>query len=303
MERKGHQGLLRPRKGKVSPSSHTQLAFNNLGLTPKLRIRRRRNAQIRKPNTRFLSAVIRTVDDHNAALRRADEQAARERDREERHAAERWRRQQQHERSRSSAARYSSRHERDRDEESEDERRRSRRRQRRREELGLSGDDEEESRDRLHRQERHASGSSSSRDARSHPVAQEQRCRHSRSPSPPRRVAPPSPSSSRTQADSRGTTLHRHRSRELSPDRNRPADKRYEERHRDISPRLGWDSRSRSGREREPERRHDDLATAAAEGNGYSRAVKGKERASGDLLERDDEIEERHASSSRASKR
>ncbi|GAA6056892.1 hypothetical protein NBRC10513_006528 [Rhodotorula toruloides] len=35
-----------------------------------------KTAAIRKPNTRFLSAVIRNVDDHNTALRRADEAAA-----------------------------------------------------------------------------------------------------------------------------------------------------------------------------------------------------------------------------------
>ncbi|GAA6039989.1 hypothetical protein NBRC10512_006173 [Rhodotorula toruloides] len=49
-----------------------------------------KTAAIRKPNTRFLSAVIRNVDDHNTALRRADEAAARKREQEERQAVEHW---------------------------------------------------------------------------------------------------------------------------------------------------------------------------------------------------------------------
>ncbi|KAL7342134.1 hypothetical protein BJY59DRAFT_647536 [Rhodotorula toruloides] len=57
-----------------------------------------KTAAIRKPNTRFLSAVIRNVDDHNTALRRADEAAARKREQEERQAVEQWRRERRGER-------------------------------------------------------------------------------------------------------------------------------------------------------------------------------------------------------------
>ncbi|GAA5968390.1 hypothetical protein JCM11641_007618 [Rhodosporidiobolus odoratus] len=53
---------------------------------------REKNAPLRKPNTRFLTSVLRTVDDHNTALRRADEARERDREKEERDAAERRRR-------------------------------------------------------------------------------------------------------------------------------------------------------------------------------------------------------------------
>ncbi|CEQ39413.1 SPOSA6832_00950, partial [Sporobolomyces salmonicolor] len=92
-----------------------------------------KNAAVRKPNTRFLSAVIRNVDDHNAALRRADAEAARKREREERDAAERWRR----DRRRETGDSYSR-------EEGEDEARAKRRRRRNREEPGLEEEEEEE---------------------------------------------------------------------------------------------------------------------------------------------------------------
>ncbi|BGO94910.1 hypothetical protein NBRC10512v2_006704 [Rhodotorula toruloides] len=91
-----------------------------------------KTAAIRKPNTRFLSAVIRNVDDHNTALRRADEAAARKREQEERQAVEQWRRERRGERGNDGDRRR--RHE------DEEDRRRVRRR---REELGL---DEHESR-------------------------------------------------------------------------------------------------------------------------------------------------------------
>ncbi|GEM10881.1 hypothetical protein Rt10032_c12g4898 [Rhodotorula toruloides] len=76
-----------------------------------------KTAAIRKPNTRFLSAVIRNVDDHNAALRRADEAAARKREQEERQAAEQWRRERRGDRD-------DDRDRRRRDEDEEEERRR-----------------------------------------------------------------------------------------------------------------------------------------------------------------------------------
>ncbi|EGU11202.1 hypothetical protein RTG_03009 [Rhodotorula toruloides ATCC 204091] len=76
-----------------------------------------KTAAIRKPNTRFLSAVIRNVDDHNTALRRADEAAARKREQVERQAAEEWRRERRGERE-------DGRDRRRRDEDEEEERRR-----------------------------------------------------------------------------------------------------------------------------------------------------------------------------------
>ncbi|KAI5481738.1 hypothetical protein MNV49_000015 [Pseudohyphozyma bogoriensis] len=47
---------------------------------------------VRKPNKRFLSAIIKNVDGHNSALLRAEQEAARKREREERDAADEWRR-------------------------------------------------------------------------------------------------------------------------------------------------------------------------------------------------------------------
>ncbi|GAA6057965.1 hypothetical protein JCM3770_000654 [Rhodotorula araucariae] len=96
-----------------------------------------RNAPIRKPNTRFLTSIIRNVDDHNASLRRADEAAARQREQEERAAADRWRREQR-----------GARGDRDRDgrrldDDDEESRRLARRR---REELGLAHDARDERR-------------------------------------------------------------------------------------------------------------------------------------------------------------
>ncbi|KAM0786870.1 hypothetical protein ACM66B_002295 [Microbotryomycetes sp. NB124-2] len=51
-----------------------------------------KNAPIRKPNKRFLSNMIKNVDEHNQALLRQERDAQRKREREEREAADEWRR-------------------------------------------------------------------------------------------------------------------------------------------------------------------------------------------------------------------
>ncbi|KAK4052771.1 hypothetical protein OIV83_002058 [Microbotryomycetes sp. JL201] len=108
-----------------------------------------KNAPIRKPNKRFLTNMIKSVDDHNQALLRQEREVIRKRERDERDAADEWRREFRQESKRS----HNRRHDDDRNESKSEDGYGYRRRY---------GDEDEHGRERRRDKERrsdHASGS------------------------------------------------------------------------------------------------------------------------------------------------
>ncbi|GAA6020921.1 hypothetical protein JCM8202_005495 [Rhodotorula sphaerocarpa] len=271
-----------------------------------------KNANLRKPNTRFLSSVIRTVDDHNAALRRAEQAAARARERDERDAADRWRRDRRLAHRADSGDQPSPqrrdpsrerRRRRDEDDEEEERQRRRERRHRRRDDFALS--DEDLSRRRSHDTQRGSPGDSERSGRRQ---ADRRNGEEPASPSSPRdryydrsdrreRDLPPfergrstrSGHSRRRSASRSPSRRARHLSRELDHDRSRSG--------------PSTSHRSRHSR-REEEEAGDERPGGVKRGSGRDGEDKGKQRELDQVLtEVEQEVERQRAAGRSGSKR